>query len=152
MKMGKDRENRFFLLVFFILTVLLVLTSSVLISCKKNKKEKLEGSESQFVGTYEWNSTCGGFAPHCDFPLSSGFTLSLEISGNGKYTLLKNGKAHTQGTLYKDDQGFITFQRSGKGTSDELSGLRILGLRNDSLDIGDAYCCDTMVSVYLKTN
>lgn len=68
--------------VSFLILVLLI------ISCKKEPQNKLSLTQ-QIVGTWNWESTCGGFAEECGYP-SLKNNQTIEYTTDGHYIERRN--------------------------------------------------------------
>ena len=78
--------------------LLLILTSSLISSCKKDSSESIDfpNSESkQLIGSWNWVESSGGFAGNTINPTTEGYSKQMEFSENGKHFEFKEREKMT---------------------------------------------------------
>ncbi len=138
--------NRFQNIV--ILCFALALTS--LLSCKK---DALQGNASALIGTWNWIRIDGGFSGggNGQNPSTVGFTLKLELSADGNYTLYKSSKQVEHGRLRKNGNAYGLVSDDLKKRDNILSGQYITRFDDENLYIEDApLCYDCFYYVFKK--
>lgn len=82
----------------------------LLISCaKKNDDPIIVTSLDQITGTWEWESTCGGFAGTCSYPTSTHYA-DIQFTTNAQFIEMRND------TIYLAAHYVITKSSDSSGT------------------------------------
>lgn len=138
--------NRFKNVVILFFT--LALTG--LLSCKK---DALQGNASTLIGTWNWIRIDGGFSGggNGKNPSTEGYTLRLELTAEGRYTLYKGSKQIEHGRIRKTDNAYGLVSDDLRKRDNILARQYITHFDNENLYIEDApICYDCFYYVFKK--
>lgn len=128
----------------------LTLALTGLLSCKK---DALQGNASTLVGTWNWLFVGGGFSGggNGKNPSTEGYTLRLELTADGNYTLYKSSKQIEHGRVRKSGDAYGLVSDDLRKRDNILAGQYITRFDDENLYIEDApICYDCFYYVFKK--
>jgi hypothetical protein len=123
----------------------IVLLTALFSACKR---DRLEGDDLKYAGTWRWIGTTGGLFGGGDVR-EAGYNRKLEIFKKGKYKISSDNKKLGHGILTKDGEYYKFLNRELRG-SDELHEEKIVEYFGDTIFIATALCCDQVFEIYVK--